>query len=78
MLQIYDLVCVQLCCVFLGLSVKNAYTYTTRCDLWLRGASFIHDAPHASEIRLTSSVIHSASLSINLTIGEEAKYFIVH
>lgn len=24
-----------MCCVFLGLSVKNAYTYTTRCDLWL-------------------------------------------
>lgn len=39
---------------------------------------FSHDAPHASEIRLTSGVIHSASLSINLTIGEEAKYFIVH
>lgn len=68
MLQIYDLMYVELCCVFLGLSVKNAYTYTAQCDLWLHGPSFIllsdfsHDAPHASEIRLTSSVIHSASL----------------
>lgn len=36
-MQINDLIhiYVGLCCVFLGLSVKNAYTYTTLCDLWL-------------------------------------------